>query len=75
MFIAAMKNIDAQQHAGINQTPHINRKFLSRRWLCSIETLKRMENAGELPSLRIGRQALYRMQDILDIEAQAEVRH
>lgn len=72
-----MKNIDAQQHADINRTPHINRKLLSRRWLCSIETLKRMENAGELPSLRIGskgRQALYRMQDILDIEAQGEVR-
>lgn len=32
-----------------------------------------MEKAGELPSLRIGRQALYRVQDVLNIEAQAEV--
>jgi DNA-binding transcriptional regulator PaaX len=35
--------------------------------------LKRMEKAGLLPPLKIGKQVLYRMSDVERIEQQAEV--
>lgn len=51
----------------------LDRRTLARRWRYSTETLKRMERMGTLPSLRIGRVALYRVTDILRIEQEAEV--
>ena len=37
-------------------------------------TLKRMEKAGLLPFLKIGKEVLYRMSDVEHIEQQSEVR-
>jgi DNA-binding transcriptional regulator PaaX len=54
--------------------PFTNRAGLSKRWMNSTMTLKRMEKAGLLPFLKIGKQVLYRMSDIEHIEEQAEVR-
>ncbi len=59
---------DSKTHA-----PFINRRGLAARWLCSTMTLKRMEKAGLLPALKIGKQVLYRMSDVERIEKQAEV--
>lgn len=56
------------------ETPFIKRKGLSERWMKSIMTLKRMEKAGMLPFLKIGKDVLYRMSDIEHIEQQSEVR-
>jgi len=55
------------------QTPFINRRGLAARWLCSTMKLKRMEKAGLLPFLKIGKQVLYRMSDVERIEKHAEV--
>jgi hypothetical protein len=55
------------------ETPFTNRKGLSKRWLKSTMTLKRMEKAGLLPFLKIGKEVLYRMSDVERIEQQAEV--
>ena len=49
------------------------RNDLSRRWSVSIETLKRRERAGLLPSLKLGRGVRYRLADIERIESEAEV--
>jgi DNA-binding transcriptional regulator PaaX len=38
------------------------------------ETLKRMERAGRLPALKIGRSVRYRLADIERIEAESAVR-
>jgi hypothetical protein len=53
--------------------PFTNRQQLAQRWLCSTMKLKRMEKAGLLPSLKIGKQVLYRMSDVERIEKHAEV--
>jgi DNA-binding transcriptional regulator PaaX len=53
--------------------PFTNRTGLSKRWMKSTMTLKRMEKAGLLPFLKIGKQVLYRMSDVERIEQQAEV--
>jgi hypothetical protein len=55
-----------------------NDQFISRRALClrwdkSAMSIKRMEKAGILKSYRIGRDARYRMSDILALEASWEV--
>lgn len=55
------------------QQPYYTRRTLSTRWVCSIETLKRMERAGRLPHLKIGRGTRYRPSDIERIEREAEV--
>lgn len=55
------------------ETKHLTRRTLAARWVCSIETLKRRERAGILRCLKIGRGVLYRLEDIEEIEAQAEV--
>jgi hypothetical protein len=52
----------------------LTRNRLSGRWAVSTETLKRMESAGLLPCLKIGRGVRYRLADIERIEAEAEVR-
>ncbi len=54
--------------------PFINRYWLAERWLKSTMTLKRMEKAGLLPFLKIGKEVLYRMSDVEHIEQQSEVR-
>jgi DNA-binding transcriptional regulator PaaX len=59
--------------APVTETPFTNRTGLSKRWMKSIMTLKRMEKAGLLPFLKIGKQVLYRMADVERIEQQAEV--
>ena len=56
------------------ETPFTNRRGLSKRWMKSTMTLKRMEKAGLLPFLKIGKEVLYRMSDVERIEEQAEVR-
>jgi hypothetical protein len=53
--------------------PFTNRPRLAERWLCSTMKLKRMEKAGLLPFLKMGKQVLYRMADVERIEQQAEV--
>ena len=50
------------------------RDDLSGRWQKSIESLKRMEKAGLLRALKIGRSVRYRLEDIERIEAEAEAR-
>jgi DNA-binding transcriptional regulator PaaX len=54
--------------------PFINRRGLAERWMKLAMKLKRMEKAGLLPFLKIGKQVLYRMSDVERIEQQAEVR-
>jgi hypothetical protein len=46
-------------------------KELSRRWICSIEKLKRMRRAGTLRVHYIGRAARYALADVLKIEEEA----
>jgi predicted DNA-binding transcriptional regulator AlpA len=57
-----------------NQTKLLSRRQLAARWGVSKETLKRREKAGELPFLKLGKVIRYRLADIEQIEAQAEVR-
>ena len=57
-----------------NQTHLLSRRLLAARWAVSKETLKRREKAGLLPFLKLGRDVRYRLADIEQIEAQAEVR-
>jgi hypothetical protein len=52
----------------------LSRRLLADRWAVSKETLKRREKAGKLPFLKLGRDVRYRLADIEQIEAQAEVR-
>lgn len=56
------------------QTTMLSRRLLADRWAVSKETLKRREKAGLLPFLKLGRDVRYRLADIEQIEAQAEVR-
>ena len=50
------------------------RPELANRWQKSIESIKRMEKAGLLRALKIGRSVRYRIAEIERIEAEAEVR-
>jgi len=54
--------------------PFTNRPRLAERWLCSTMKLKRMEKAGLLPFLKMGKQVRYRMVDVERIEQEGEVR-
>ena len=47
----------------------LTRQGLSRRWIVSIETLKRKEKAGILRAYKIGRGVRYMLADIERIEA------
>ena len=51
----------------------LTRRDLACRWRVSIETLKRREKAGLLRALKIGNGIRYRLSDILNFEASAEV--
>jgi hypothetical protein len=51
----------------------LTRQGLSRRWIVSIETLKRKEKAGILRAYKIGRGVRYMLADIERFEAEAEV--
>jgi hypothetical protein len=51
----------------------ITRQGLASRWSYSPKTLRRKEQAGELPVLKIGRAVRYRLSDIERIEREAEV--
>jgi len=62
-----MKNIAEQS------IEMMTRRELASRWRVSTETLKRREKAGLLRALKIGRGIRYRLSDILDCEAEAEV--
>jgi hypothetical protein len=57
--------------SGANQ--FISRRTLCARWEKSSMSLRRMEKAGVLKSFRIGRDARYKMSDILALEASLEV--
>ena len=57
-----------------DQIEMLTRRNLAHRWRVSTETLKRKERAGLLHSLKIGRGIRYRLSDILNFEADAEVR-
>ena len=52
----------------------VTRRELSDRWKLSVETLKRRERCGVLPCLKLGRGVRYRLSDVEDLEADAEVR-
>jgi hypothetical protein len=52
----------------------LSRRDLADRWSFSIETLKRRERCGLLPFLKLGRGVRYRLADVEEIEAEAEVR-
>jgi hypothetical protein len=69
-----MKTASATRATPNAETPFTNRARLAKRWLCSTMKLKRMEKAGLLPFLKMGKQVLYRMADVERIEQQAEVR-
>ncbi len=51
----------------------LTRRDLAHRWRVSTETLKRREKAGLLRALKIGKGVRYRLSDILNFEAEAEV--
>lgn len=55
------------------EVPLLSREMLQTRWSCSKSTLHRMERAGTLTPLRIGKSLVrYRLEEIERIEAQAE---
>ena len=56
-----------------DQIEMLTRRDLARRWRVSTETLKRREKAGLLRALKIGHGIRYRLSDILNFEASAEV--
>ncbi len=68
-----MKPASESKKTPTAETPFTNRARLAKRWMKSTMTLKRMEKAGLLPFLKIGKQVLYRMSDVERIEQQAEV--
>jgi hypothetical protein len=51
----------------------VTRRELADRWKLSIETLKRRERSGILPCLKLGRGVRYRLSDVENLEADAEV--
>ena len=56
-----------------NELGLLSRKQLATRWQVSKETIKRREKAGVLPVLKLGRDARYRLSDVLRLEREAEV--
>ena len=52
----------------------LTRGNVSERWQVSKMTFKRLERAGRLPALKIGRTVRYRLADIERIEAESAVR-
>ena len=57
-----------------NAVQLVTRRELSDRWKLSIETLKRRERCGILPFLKLGRCVRYRLVDVEQLEAGAEVK-
>jgi hypothetical protein len=51
----------------------LTRRQLCERWQVSKELIKRREKEGLLPVLKLGRDARYRLADILAIEDDAQV--
>ena len=56
-----------------DQIEMLTRRDLAHRWRVSTETLKRREKDGLLRALKIGKGVRYRLSDILNFEAEAEV--
>ena len=56
-----------------NELGLLSRKQLATRWQVSKETIKRREKDGVLPVLKLGRDARYRLSDVLRLEQEAEV--
>ena len=56
-----------------NELGLLTRRQLANRWQVSKETIKRREKAGVLPVLKLGRDARYRLSDVLRLEQEAEV--
>ena len=52
----------------------LSRGELATRWSCSRETIKRREKDGTLSVLKLGRDARYRLSDVLRLEQEAEVK-
>lgn len=50
----------------------VSRKWLAERWMCSIETLKRMEERDQLHPVKLGARMLrYRLSEIEKLEEEA----
>jgi hypothetical protein len=62
------------QNNNPNELGLLTRRQLSDRWQVSKETIKRREKHGTLPVLKLGRDARYRLTDVLRLEKEAEVR-
>ena len=56
-----------------NELGLLTRRQLASRWQVSKETIKRRDKAGVLPVLKLGRDARYRLSDVLRLEREAEV--
>jgi hypothetical protein len=56
-----------------NELGLLSRKQLATRWQVSKETIKRREKDGTLKVLKLGRDARYRISDVLRLEQEAEV--
>ncbi len=56
-----------------NELVLLSRKQLATRWQVSKETIKRREKDGTLKVLKLGRDARYRISDVLRLEQEAEV--
>jgi hypothetical protein len=61
-------------HDQDNAVRLVTRRELADRWKLSVETLKRRERSGLLPCLKLGRGVRYRLSDVENLEADAEVR-
>jgi hypothetical protein len=57
-----------------NSVQLVTRRELSDRWKLSVETLKRRERCGILPFLKLGRGVRYRLADVEQLEAGAQVK-
>ena len=55
-----------------NSKHMITRRDVAERWSYSIETIKRLEKGGKLPSIRIGGRVRYRISDIERLEQEGE---
>ena len=67
-------SVSTTSHEPITAVRLLSRRELADRWSMSVETLKRRERCGILPFLKLGRGVRYRLSDIEQIEAEAEVR-
>jgi DNA-binding XRE family transcriptional regulator len=63
-----------QRHNVTEELRLLTRAKLAERWSVSRETIKRREKDGTLPVLKLGRDARYRLSDVLRLEREAEVR-